>query len=199
MDKLRIELSSSKNNKKFLEKQLLEEEQMRISLNHQLQEKEEQISRLIQEKSQLQEMSSQDDDLMSKYEMMKKESVALKEASENREHADQELVASVVKERDHYKMKWEAEKEKGRVISLVLEEEKDLKAQYRVQAESEFEARRVAESNIKRYLAQINNLRDRISTLQAELETQEEELKMVQEQRSEWKECTAEIEVQLNS
>ena len=96
-------------------------------------------------------------------------------------------------------MKWEAEKEKGRVVSLILEEEKDLKAQYRIQAESELEARRVAESNIERYLAQINDLRDRISTLQDELETQGEELKIVQEQRSKWKEGTAEIKAQLNS
>ena len=52
---------------------------------------------------------------------------------------------------------------------------------------------------MKRYLAQTNNLRNRISTLQAELETQEEELKIVQEQRNEWEECNAEIEAQLNS
>ena len=76
--------------------------------------------------------------------MMKKELVTLKKTSENREHADQELVASVVKERDHYKMKWEAEKEKGRVFSLVLEEEKELKVRNKVQVEDELEARRVA-------------------------------------------------------
>ena len=72
LDKLRIELSNSKSNQKFLEKQLLEEEQMRVSLNRQLQEKEEQINRLIQEKSQLEEISSRYDDRMSKYEMLEK-------------------------------------------------------------------------------------------------------------------------------
>ena len=112
LDKLRIELRNSKGSQKFLEKQLLEEEQMRISLDCELQGKEERLNRLIQEKKQLEEISSQYNDRMSKYEMIEKELVSLKRVSENREHANQELVASVVKERDHYKMKWEAEKEK---------------------------------------------------------------------------------------
>ena len=60
------------------------------------------------------------------------------------------------------------------------------------------EARRVAKSNMKRYLTQTNDLRDRVYTLQVELETQEEKLKIMQGQRSEWQECTAEIEAQLN-
>ena len=50
-------------------------------------------------------------------------------------------------------MKWEVEKEKRKVASLVLEGEKDLKAQYQVQVENELEVRRVVESNMKRYLA----------------------------------------------
>ena len=72
LDKLRIELNSSKSHKKFLKKQLLKEEQIKISLDCQLQGKEEQINRLTQEKSQLQEISSRYDDLMSKYEMMER-------------------------------------------------------------------------------------------------------------------------------
>ena len=52
---------------------------------------------------------------------------------------------------------------------------------------------------MKRYLAQTNNLRDRVSTLQSELETQEEELKIAREQCNEWQECTTKIEAQLNS
>ena len=77
-------------------------------------------------------MSSRYDDLMSKHEMMEKELVTLKKASKNRERANQELMTSVKRERDHYKMKWEAEKKKGMVTNLVLEEEKDLKAWYKI-------------------------------------------------------------------
>ena len=88
MDKLRIEFNNNKNHQKILEKQLLAEEQMRVSLDRQLQGKEEQINKLIQGKSQLQEMSYPYDELMSKYEMMEKELVALKKAFENREHVD---------------------------------------------------------------------------------------------------------------
>ena len=46
---------------------------MRVSLNRQLQGKEEQIDRLIQGKSELEEMSSRYDDLISKNEMMERE------------------------------------------------------------------------------------------------------------------------------
>ena len=80
-------------------------------------------------------------------------------------------------------MKCEAEKENGRVVCLVFEEEKELKARYKVQAENELDARKVAESSMKRYLTLINDLRDRVSTLQAELETRDEELNIVQKQR----------------
>ena len=52
---------------------------------------------------------------------------------------------------------------------------------------------------MKSYLTIANGLRDRVSTLQAELETREEELKMAQEQCNEWQECTTKIEAQLNS
>ena len=85
------------------------------------------------------------------------------------------------------------------MANLMLGEEKELKARYKVQAENELDARRVAKSSMKRYLTLINDLRDHVSTLQIELETREEELKIVQKQRSEWQECTTEIEAQLNS
>ena len=85
------------------------------------------------------------------------------------------------------------------MFSLILEEEKELKAQYRIQTENELEARRIAESDMKRYLTMANGLRDRVSILQAELEAREEELKIVQEQRNEWQEDTTKIEAQLNS
>ena len=199
LDRLRIELSNSKSNQKFLEEQLLEEEQMRLSLDRQLQGKEEQISQLIREKNQLEELGFQHDDQVNRYEMMKRELVTLKQTFEDKEHADKELLASMMKERDHYKEKWETEKEKGRVAGLIIEEEKELKAQYKAQAENEFEARRATESDVKRYLTLANSLGDRISTLQAELETREEELKVVQEQRNEWQEHITEIETQLNS
>ena len=185
LEKLRIEFNNSKSCQNFLEEQLLEERQMRFSLDQQLQE---QINKSAQKKSLLEEMDSRYNDLTSKYEAIEKELVALKEASMSREHECQEAVASLKKERDHYKMKWETEKEKGRVASLVLEDEKELKAQYKVQAENELEARRVAKFDMKRYLTLTNSLRDRVSTLQAELETRGEELKIVQEQHSEWQE-----------
>ena len=67
-------------------------------------------------------------------------------------------------------MKWEAEKERGRVASLVLEEKNDLNARYKIQAENELEARRVPESNMKRYLSLTNDPRNCFTTLQAKLE-----------------------------
>ena len=35
-------------------------------------------------------------------------------------------MASMKREKDHYKLKWEAEREKRKVVSLAIEEEKDL-------------------------------------------------------------------------
>jgi hypothetical protein len=46
LDKLRIELINSKNHQKFLENQLLKEEEMKASLDQQLKEKDEQIVKL---------------------------------------------------------------------------------------------------------------------------------------------------------
>ena len=48
---------------------------------------------------------------MSKHEMIEKELVVLKKTSGSRESTNQELVTSVKMERDHYKLKWEVEKE----------------------------------------------------------------------------------------
>jgi hypothetical protein len=46
LDKLRIELGKSKNHQKFLENQLLKEDEMKASLDQQLKEKDEQIVKL---------------------------------------------------------------------------------------------------------------------------------------------------------
>jgi hypothetical protein len=53
--------------------------------------------------------------------------VTLKRASENRNTADKEKIASLKKERDQYKLKWEAEKEKNRLAGLTIEEERSLR------------------------------------------------------------------------
>ena len=64
------------------------------------------------------------DELVNKHVMMEQEFVTLKRASENRKFADEETIASLKKERDQYKLKWEAEKEKNRLADLAIEEEK---------------------------------------------------------------------------
>jgi hypothetical protein len=49
--------------------------------------------------------------------------VTLKKTLESREHANEELIASSKKDRDHYKLKWEAEKRKNKLVDLTIEEE----------------------------------------------------------------------------
>ena len=71
-------------------------------------------------------------------------------------------------------MKWEAEKGKNRLADLTIEEERSLRTRYQVQADDEREARRIGESNMKEYLDKINGMRNRVSMIQAELETREE-------------------------
>ena len=71
-------------------------------------------------------------------------------------------------------MKWEAEKGKNRLAYLTIEEERSLRTRYQVQADDEREARRIGESNMKEYLDKINGMRNRVSMIQAELETREE-------------------------
>jgi hypothetical protein len=92
--------------------------------------------------------------------MMEQEFVTLKRASKNRKFADKVTIASLKKERDQYKLKWEAEKEKNRLVDLTIEEERSLRTRYQVQANDEREARRIAESDMKEYLDRINGMRN---------------------------------------
>jgi hypothetical protein len=131
LEKLRIELSNSINHQKFLENQLLKEEEMKTSLDQQLKEKDEQIVKLRRNQpeanKQLEEGKVKYDELVNKHVMVEQELVTLKRASENRKSADKETIASLKKERDQYKLKWEAEKEKNRLAGLTIEEERSLR------------------------------------------------------------------------
>ena len=131
LEKLRIELSNSINHQKFLENQLLKEEEMKTSLDQQLKEKDEQIVKLRRNQpeanKQLEEGKVKYDELVNKHVMVEQELVTLKRASESRKSADKETIASLKKERDQYKLKWEAEKEKNRLAGLTIEEERSLR------------------------------------------------------------------------
>jgi chromosome segregation ATPase len=199
LDKLRIELSNSKNHQKFLENQLLKEEEMKASLDQQLKERDEQIVNQHEANEQLNEGKAKYDELVNKHVMVEQELVTLKRASESRKSADKETIASLKKERDQYKLKWEAEKEKNKLADLTIEEERSLRTRYHMQAEDEREARRVAESDMKGYLDKINGMRNRVSVIQAELESQEEEAKRMQEQFEEWQDYMSSLDVQLNT
>ncbi|XP_061953586.1 GRIP domain-containing protein RUD3-like [Populus nigra] len=186
LDKLRIELGNSKTHQKFLEDQLLKQEEMKASLDQQLKERDEQIIKLkeIQPEAneQLKEGKTKNDELVKKHVMVEYELVSLKRALESRKSVDKETIASLKKERDQYKSKWEAEKEKNRLADLTIEEEIRLRTRYQMQAEDEREARRATESNMKEYLDKINGMRNRVSVIQAELESREEEAREMQEQ-----------------
>jgi chromosome segregation ATPase len=199
LDKLRSELSNSKNHQKFLENQLLKEEEMKASLDQQLKERDEQIVNQHEANEQLNEGKAKYDELVNKHVMVEQELVTLKRASESRKSADKETIASLKKERDQYKLKWEAEKEKNKLADLTIEEERSLRTRYHMQAEDEREARRVAESDMKGYLDKINGMRNRVSVIQAELESQEEEAKRMQEQFEEWQDYMSSLDVQLNT
>jgi predicted nucleic acid-binding Zn-ribbon protein len=84
LDKLRIELSNSKNHQKFLENQLLTEEEINASLDQQLKEKDEQIVKLRKNqheaKEQLEEGKVKYDELVNKHVMVEQELVTLKRA-----------------------------------------------------------------------------------------------------------------------
>ena len=185
LDKLRIELCNSKNHQKFLENQLLKEKEMKASLDQQLREKDEQIVKLWRNQhktnEQLEEGKVKYDELVNKHIMVEQELVTLKRASESRKSDDKETIASLKKKRDHYKLKWEAKREKNRLVDLTIEEENNLRTRYQVQADDEREARRIAESDMKEYLDKINDMRNRVSMIQAELESQEQEAKKMQE------------------
>jgi hypothetical protein len=134
LDKLRIELGKSKNHQKFLENQLLKEDEMKAFLDQQLKEKDEQIVKLRKNQheanKQLEEGKVKYDELVNKHVMMEQEFVTLKRALKNRKFADKETIASLKKEMDQYKLKWEAEKEKNRLADLTIEEERSLRTRY---------------------------------------------------------------------
>jgi hypothetical protein len=157
LDKLRIELGKSKNHQKFLENQLLKEDQ-------QLKEKDEQIVKLRKNQheanKQLEEGKVKYDELVNKHVMMEQEFVTLKRALKNRKFADKETIASLKKERDQYKLKWESEKENNRLADLTIEEERSLRTRYQVQVDDEREAKRIAELDMKEYLDRINGMRN---------------------------------------
>jgi len=136
LDKLRIELSKSKNHQKFLENQLLKEDEMKASLDQQLKEKDEQIVKLRKNQheanKQLEEGKVKYDELVNKHVMMEQEFVTLKRALKNRKFADKETIASLKKEMDQYKLKWEAEKEKNKLADFTIEEERSLRTRYQV-------------------------------------------------------------------
>jgi len=64
--------------------------------------------------------------------MVEHELVSLKRASESRKSAGKEIIASLKKERDQYKLKWEAEKENNRLADLTIEEERRLRTRYQI-------------------------------------------------------------------
>ena len=136
LDKLRIELSNSKNHQKFLENQLLKEEEMKASLDQQFKERDEQIVKLKKNQheanEQLKEGKAKYDELVNKRVMVEQELVTLKRASESRKSDDKETIASLKKERDQYKLKWEAKREKNRLVDLTIKEERSLRTRYQV-------------------------------------------------------------------
>jgi chromosome segregation ATPase len=169
-----------------------------------LKEKDEQIVKLRKNhqheaNKQLEEGKVKYDELVNKHVMMEQEFVTLKRASEKRKFADKETIASLKKERDQYKLKWEAKKEKNRLAELTIEEERSLRTRYQVQADDEREAKRIAESDMKEYLDRINGMRNRVSVIQAELESREEEAKKIQERFEEWQDYISSLDVQLNT
>jgi chromosome segregation ATPase len=181
----------------------LKEDEMKASLDLQLKEKDKQIVKLRKNQhesnKQLEEGKVKYDELVNKHVMMEQEFMTLKRASENKKSADKETIASLKKEMDQYKLKWEAEKEKNRLAELTIEEERSLRTRYQVQADNEREARRIAESDMKEYLDRINGMRNRVSVIQAELESREEEAKKMQEQFEEWQDYISSLDVQLNT
>ena len=129
-----------------------------------MKEKDEQIVKLRKNQheanKQLEDGKVKYDELVNKHVMMEQEFVTLKRASENRKFVDKETIASLKKERDQYKLKWEAEKEKNILAELTIEEERSLRTRYQVQADDEREAKRIAKLDMKEYLDRINGMRN---------------------------------------
>ena len=83
--------------------------------------------------------------------MVENKLMTLKKTSESRRHADKESIASLKKKRDHNQKRLEVERLKNRLANLTIEEEKSLRAQYKMQANNEREARKADESDIGEY------------------------------------------------
>jgi len=93
LDKLRIELGNSKNHQRFLEDQLLKEEEMKASLDLQLKERDEQIVKLKKSqheanqqlnegKAKNDELVKKNDELVKKHVMVEHELASLKKGLE---------------------------------------------------------------------------------------------------------------------
>jgi hypothetical protein len=67
-------------------------------------------------------------------------------------------------------MRLEVEKKNNILAHLTIEEKKNLRAQYMVQTDDKREVRRAVESYMREYLSKANDLRDRVFTIQSELE-----------------------------
>jgi len=79
-------------------------------------------------------------------------------------------------------MRLEVEK-KNNILAHLTIEEKNLRA----------------ESYMREYLSKANDLRDRVFTIQSELEFWEEEVKKMKEQFEEWHENINSFDIQLNT
>jgi hypothetical protein len=66
------------------------------------------------------------------------------------------------------------------LTNLTIEEERSLRAQYKFQDDNEREAKKTVESNMREY-SRANALRDRVSTIQSEMEFREEEVEKMKE------------------
>jgi ATP-dependent Lon protease len=66
------------------------------------------------------------------------------------------------------------------LTNLTIEEERSLRVQYKFQDDNERKAKKTVESNMREY-SRANALRDRVSTIQSELEFREEEVKKIKE------------------
>lgn len=96
-------------------------------------------------------------------------------------------------------MKLKAKKDKNRLVNLTIKEEKSLKAQYEVQIDDEKKIRKEVVSDMREYLSKATALRGRVSTIQSELESREEEVKEMKEQFEEWQDYISSFDVQLNT
>lgn len=100
------------------------------------------------------------DDLVNKHVTLEKELVTLKKTSESRRRADEESITALKKERDHNRIKLEAKKEKNILTNLTIKEERNLRAQYKVQDADERKARKTVDSDMREYLSRAYALTD---------------------------------------